>query len=342
MVQQIERKTEKENQPWWNRPLVGKQSALESLKQVFSNKPEVPNNQVIEHDRAMQEAEKLTTFITKLDSEKFDNPEFALLVKTKNNLKREVAGYQGLENSASLLEAALQAKESFIGIEQIEFQYRGFVQQEFYNQVFQLLSQQLSQPVFLKLLDRLANQAIDRGKSKEGKTAIQTYIKEIKSLASKHNLGLQLLYDFKHNQFEDFTILRKISQLIMSFQTQEVHDPETFLAEVDLNYDLFSDLGNIIKMPEHQQEPDGYAKLLQYIVLIDKHQRSYNQLEQLLAELKKWYHCYKKIIALRQHYNSEKYQQPSIFKKAIPGLVFYNRYQRWLLQSIMSNTPHRA
>lgn len=264
MVQQIEQKTE--NQPWWNRSILGEESVWQSLKQVFSNKPEVPNHQVIEHDRAMQEAEKLARFIAKLDSEKFDNPEFALLVKTKNNFQRESPGYKGLETSANLLEAALQAKESFIGIEQIEFQYRGFVQQEFYDQVFLLLSQQLSQPVFLKLLDRLANQAINRVKSQEGKIAIQTYIKEIKSLASKHSLGLQLLYEFKRNQFQNFTILQKISQLVVSFQTQEVHDPEAFLEKVDLNYDLFENLGSIIKMPEHQEKPEGYAKLLQYSV----------------------------------------------------------------------------
>ena len=334
MVQQIEQKTE--NQPWWNRPLIGENSVLESLKERFS-KAEIPNHHVIEHDRALQETEKLARFIAGLDSEKFDNPEFALLVKTKNNLEREATGYQGLKDSAELFQAALQAKESFIGIEQVEFQYRGFVQQKFYDQVFQLLSQQLSQAVFLKLLDRLAQQALSQVKSKEGKVAIRTYVEEVKALASKHKLGLQLLLDFKRNQFKDFSLLTRISQLVMSFQTQEVHYSESFLAEVEFNHDLFSGLGNIIKMPEHQQRPEGYAKLLQYIVLIDKHRRSYQQLEQLLEQLKKWYQPYKKIVALRQHYNSKHYKQPSEFKKPIPGLAFYQKYQRWLLQSLMSH-----
>ncbi|MFP4134078.1 MAG: hypothetical protein ACLFRN_07125 [Halothece sp.] len=332
MVQQIEQETE--NHPWWNRPILGENSAWQSLKEVFS-KAEIPNHHVIEHNRMMREVEKLAGFIATLDNEKFDHPEFALLVKTKNNLERETIGYQGLKDSAELFQASLQAKESFIGIEQIEFQYRGFVQQKFYDQVFQLLSKQLLQAVFLKLLDRLAQQALSQVKSEEGKVAIRTYVEEINALASKHKLGLQLLLDFKRNQFEDFSLLTKISSLVSSFKTQEVHYSEPFLVEVKFNYDLFSSLGNIIKMPEHQKRPEGYAKLLQYIVLIDKHKRSYQQLEQLLEQLKKWYQLYQKIVALRQHYHSKDYKQPSEFKKPIPGFWFYQKYQRWLLQSIM-------
>ncbi|QDZ38933.1 hypothetical protein FRE64_02640 [Euhalothece natronophila Z-M001] len=335
MVRQTEPNTD--HQPWWNRSIMGDNSALESLKKLFSSKAEIPSKYVIEHDQAMQEAERLASFITKLDSEKFDNPEFALLVRTKSNFQRQANGYQGLENSAKLLEAALQAKESFIGIEEIEFQYRGFVQQEFYDQVFQLLSKQLSHSVFLKLLERLGQKTINQIKSQEGKIAIQTYVAEIKELASQNQLGLQLLFNFKNNQFQDFSLLQKISELVTSFHTQEVHHPEAFITIVDLNYNLFQDLGDIIKMPEHQQRPEGYAKILQYIVLNYKHKNSYQKLQQLLTQLKKWYPHYQKINSIRKYYNVQEYKQPSSFKRTIPGLVLYQKYQRLLLQSVVSH-----
>jgi len=328
-------------QPWWNRPIIGNQSIWQKLKARLI-KPEVPRDKVVEHDREMQEVEKLANFIARVDSERFETPEFILLVKTKHYLERAVPGYEGLEDSAKLLEVALQAQDSFISIEQIEFQYRGFIQQAFYHQVFKLLSQNLSQTVFLKLLERLAQQTIPKIKSQEGKLAIQTYVEEIHSLASKHAMGIQLLYRFKLNDFKDFTILQKISNLLTEFHTKEVHNNESFLVAVKFNYDLFRDLGTIINIPEHQDQPEGYAKVLQYLVLLDKYKRSYQLLEELLKQLQKWYKHYKKIVALRQHYNSKHYKQPSEFQKAIPGLSFYHKYQRWLFQSLMTNMKSQS
>ena len=119
-------------------------------------------------------------------------------------LEREVPGYEGLEYSAQLLEAALQARNSFLGIEEIEFQYRGSLQQQFYNKVFELLSQNLSQTIFLKMLERLVKQYQANLKSEEGKIALQTYLEEFQSLASNNELGIKLFYEFKRNNFKDF------------------------------------------------------------------------------------------------------------------------------------------
>jgi len=132
MIQPFQQGEVMKHQPWWRRPLIGETSAWEKLKEIFF-KPDVPHEQILEHDTAMQEAEKLANVIAKFDSEKFDDPEFILLVRTKHYLEREVPGYEGLEYSAQLLEAALQARNSFLGIEEIEFQYRGSLQQQFYN-----------------------------------------------------------------------------------------------------------------------------------------------------------------------------------------------------------------
>jgi len=125
--------------------------------------------------------------------------------------------------------------------------------------------------------------------------------------------------------------------LVQNFYTKQVHEADSFLVAVKFNYDLFQELGDIIKIPEHQDKPEGYAKVLQYLVLVNHYQRSYRMLEELLCQLRKWYFPYKKILAIRQHYNSKDYKQPSEFKKAIPGLSFYQKYRLWLLNSMMNN-----
>lgn len=319
---------------WWNCLIKRNKKVLEQLRATLF-KPKVPHEQIVEHDQAMQEAEKLANLVATFDSKKFDNPEFIILIKTKHKLEREKPGYEGLENSAKLLEAALQIKDSLVGIEEIEFQYRGFVQQDFYQKVFSLLSQNLSQSILFKMLERLAKESQEKLRKKEGKIAIQTYIEKIKSLTCEHQLGIQLFYDLKRNQFEDFTKLQKLSDLIKEFHLQEVHSKESFLLVVKKNYELFKDLENIIRLPSKKNIVKKYAIILQYLVLLDKHKRSYRMLEELLQQLQKWYKIYQRINAIRQHYHSKYYKQPSAFKQPIPGLEFYKKYQYWLLQSVI-------
>ncbi|PSO49440.1 MAG: hypothetical protein BRC33_06925 [Cyanobacteria bacterium SW_9_44_58] len=67
MIQPFQQGEVMKHQPWWRRPLIGETSAWEKLKEIFF-KPDVPHEQILEHDTAMQEAEKLANVIAKFDS----------------------------------------------------------------------------------------------------------------------------------------------------------------------------------------------------------------------------------------------------------------------------------
>ena len=74
---------------------------------------------------------------------KFDDQEFEFYLKLISSLA-DGGEYQSLGNSAELLRVAIQAKDSFLKIEQTELRYRSLKQQDYYDFVFQLLEENFS------------------------------------------------------------------------------------------------------------------------------------------------------------------------------------------------------
>lgn len=315
--------------PWWNRPLWGNRSLWNKLTARFL-KESVPESTVFLHDRALRELTQIAPRIEGLHDKKFGSPEFVLLLKLRSYLIRGIPGYEGLEESTEMLKAALEAKDSFLRIEETEFQFRSPAQQKLYQDIFDLLSQNLSQEEFQRETTHLVESTIAKLKTEEGITAIRGYEKELNNLCLEHKIGLKLLYLFKQSDLVDFSVLRKISDIIDSFQKEELHNNKKVLVEVKLNYQLLEKVGEIIGITGKQNNPDTYAKMLQYIALMKKHKNSYVEFKQLLFHLSEWKDPYKTLKVFRDEYSPKEYKIPKSFREELPGLNFYEKYKSWL------------
>ncbi len=315
---------------WWNQPLWGEQTFLEKVTGVFW-KEQIPESSIFLHNRALKEVEKMSPAIEGLHNEKFGSPEFVLLLQIRSSLLRGSKGYEGLEKSSKILKAAIDTKDSFLKIEEIEFQYRSFAQQQFYEEVFNLLGQKQSKEKFQQQVKTLTDEIVSQLKTEEGKNAIQAYGKELIYLSSEHELALKLLYLFKQSELSDFSILRKTAELINQFKTKEIHNYKTLFVQVKVNYSLFEKLGKIIQLPDKKNNPDSYAKLIQYLALIEKHKKSYIQFKELLCQLEKWETSYEKLKTIRESYPVANYKRPKTFREKVPGLPLYQQYQPWLV-----------
>jgi len=321
--------TKAQNQkPWWNRPLVGNKSITQVFMGMLS-KPAVPEDQIFLHNRAFDQVKEITPLVKGVDDERFGNPEFTLFVRINRYLANNVEDYEGLEESAKLFKVAINTKDSFLAVEQTEQRFCSSAQQEFYKSVFQLLEQDISAEEFRDEVQESLADYLPYVQTEEGKNALHFYAKALDNI-SEEDLGLNLLYKFKRWDLSDFSILRKISDIVDSFQKKELHELKAFKVQVTVNYDLFEELGEIIELPKKKRQPTSYALLLQYIALMQKHKGAYQQFQQLLGLLKRWEKPFQTVATIREEYNHEEYKQPPDLLKEIPGLELYLKYKDYL------------
>lgn len=301
------------------------------LDKFFSKyqKKEVSESAIVLHDQELKKAKSIASQLQILDHTKFSGQEFLLFVKAKFMMAKGLDEYQGLHKSIRLLQVAIKTKNSFLRIEQTELRYRGFKQQELYNFVAQLLSQNLDKLAFRTQVQRQLNQLLPQVKTEEGKIALQAYAKELDRL-SENELGLQLLCLFKQYQLADYSVLKTISDMIESLGAKDLQDFNELVALVMIYQDIFMQLRHIIGVSEKQNIPDTYAKMIQYIALSDRHEASYKKFQELIALIKKWQKHYQGIIRVREVYSSDEYQQPKTFSEQIPGLDIYQKYKNLL------------
>lgn len=313
---------------WWNRPIVGNQSITQIVMSIF-HKPDVPEDQIFLHNRAFEQVKEIAPLAWAIDNERFGNPEFALFVRISRYLANNVEDYEGLNHSAKLFKVAINTKDSFLSIEQTELRFCSSAQQEFYKSIFQLLEQDITAEYFRDEVRARLAQYVEYVQSEEGKNALYSYSKALDNI-SEEELGLNLLYKFKRWDLSDFSILRKISDIVDSFRTKELHELKGFKVQVTVNYDLFEQLGEIIELPKKKRQPTNYALLLQYITLMQKHQGAYQQFQQLLGLLKRWEKPFQTVATIREEYKHTEYNQPPDLLKEIPGLNLYLKYKNYL------------
>lgn len=313
--------------PWWNRPIY-LQDLFQDAVAPF-NKPPVPEDIVALHDRALQHTQNFAQPAKTLENEKFGSPEFTLFAKIKYYLARNIGEYKGLHRSIQLLQVAIKAKDNYLRIEQTELRYRGSKQQELYNYVIELLSQDLTKDEFQKKVKQKLAEVLPLVKTDEGRQALQAYIDALETL-SDDELGLKLLSLFKQYQLSDYSILRTISEIVVKLQKEDLYDTKGLVVKVRLKYETFQKMGKIIGVKGKRSNPEVYAKMLQYIAMNYKYGITYVQFDQLLKILKQWEEPFKKVVALREEYNAKEYKQPKGFAEEIPGLELYKKYQEFL------------
>lgn len=255
-----------------------------------------------------------------------------MFLKIKYCLAKGIEDYQGLSESVKLLQAAIEAKNSYITLDQTELRYRSSKQQEFYQFVEKLLTNHEDKETFRTQVQEKLLEVLPSVKTDEGKVALQAYVTELNKL-SESELGLKLLALFKTYQLADYSILRTVSDMVGTLSEKEAIDFKNLAALVTNKYDVFEKLRKIIGVSEKQSNPDTYARMIQYITLGYRHKTSYAKFAELLQVFRKWIKPYYAILAIRQENPPEQYRQPQAFREPIPGENTYEKYKKSLTDS---------
>ena len=308
--------------------ILGKEGIVEDLKDKFSN-PKVPEGTVFLHERAFEELEQIAKQVERINLEKFGNAEFLLFLKIKQSIEKGKKEYQILSGRAELLKVAIATQSSFLKIEQTELRFRSRNQQEFYQFVIDSLNQDLDKAKFRDRVKRKLAEIIPLLNTEKGRDALQSYLKEIDKI-SEHKLGLKLLSLFKKYQLADFTILKRVSDLVNQLQGCDLLAAKNLVTLAINDYEIFEKLAPIIGVSESDNSPETYANILQYIGLIYRHEKSYDKFQQLLEAIKKWQKPYKTVTMIRKEYKASEYRLPKEFYQEIPGLNIYKKYEKFL------------
>lgn len=292
-------------------------------------KPKVPEGSVNLHARSFKEITLIGNQAEKINSEKFGNTEFLLLLKIKINMAKEAEGYQGLSNCVDLLQAGIIAQKSFLRLEQTELRYRSRKQQEFYRYVAESLAEEIEQEAFMRKIKKKKTEILPLITTQEGRDAIDVYSKELKVL-SQYQLGLKLLALFKQYELQDFSILKNISDVVEALAGKDLIKSDDLVSAILEHYESFEKLGPIIGIAPAESTPQAYARILQVIGLTNRHGKSYLEFEQLVKLLKKWETPYKAIAIVRKEYTEGEYNIPAEFKQDIPGEQTYQKYAEYL------------
>ena len=292
-------------------------------------KPKVPDGSITLHNKALTEITTIGKKAEKINDDKFGNEEFKLLLQLKINIAKKTEDYKKFGYGAELLKAAIIAQKSFLKLESTELRYRSRKQQEFYQYVADNLEEDIDKEVFAKQVKKKQAEILPLINTEEGRNALESYAKEINNI-SKYELGLKLLALFKKYDLKDFSVLKRVSDVVERLQGQDLLSPKDLISLVLENYDAFEKLAPILDISESEVSPNIYARMLQYIGLENRHGKSYLQFKQLVELLKKWEKPYKTINMVRKEYTSGKYQIPSEFEQPIPGVDVYQKYAEYL------------
>lgn len=145
--------------------------------------------------------------------------------------------------------------------------------------------------------------------TEEGKTALLGYVKEI-NLIAEQQLGLKLLRLFKQYNLADYSILKTVSDIIDRLKGRDLRDSQELVGIVIENFEIFDKIAPIIEIPQGKSEPKTHANLIQYIGLINRHEKSYYDFSKLLEFLEKWQKPYRLLTTIRTEYTANNYRLP--------------------------------
>ena len=306
------------------------------------------------HNQNLEDLRVFGAIVNTLDNAnhaKFDDREFGFYLKLKFSLA-DGGEYQSLGNSAELLRVAIQAKDSFLKIEQTELRYRSLKQQDYYDFVFKLLeenfsrddSNNLEQSNFMAVkpkkkysseefklkIGKYLEEIIPSIKTEQGKKALEEYKESIEILAQEKELGLKLLYLFKKFRAADLSALKAISDMVEYLQNKNITNISVSLDLAKNNFNIFEQLREIIGISKQKNQPETYGIILQYIALSKKYQTTYFQFSKMIEALKQWRKSYETVNSIRQGHPSNQYELPEEFTQEIIGLKTYKKYQGYV------------
>jgi hypothetical protein len=320
-----------DNLSLWSRPLTGEGSVVELILTKFlQGKSEVPESVQIVHNGEMLAVRVFAKTAESIDSDKFSSQEFLMFVRMKYCIARGLDEYAGLDESIKLLQAAIEAKNSYLTLDQTELRYRSSKQQDFYKYIESLLvSDYEDKAAFKNKVAEKLQETLPHVKTEEGKVALKAYQTELERLAD-YELGLKLLSLFKAYQLADYSILRTISEMVDTFREKQTVDYPGLVALVISKYEVFEKLKNIIGVADNKSKPETYARMLQYIALSYRQGKSYAKFAELLQVMRKWYLPYRALVEIRKQYPTSSFKLPKQFTEDIAGVPIYDKYRKSL------------
>lgn len=315
-------------QPWWNRPVTGEGGLLSDLLKK-SGKQDVPEAEVTQWKRQMLDIRVFAKTSEAIDSDKFGAEEFLTFVKIKYMFLKGIGEYAGLYESARLLQLAINAKDSFIAIDQTELRYRGYKQQDFYQFIEGLLKSGADPQSFRQQVTEKAGELVSQIKTSEGQEAIQSYVEHLDKI-SENEFGLKLLALLKTFQLRDYSVLRTVSDLMVNIESHHIYNINQLANIVAQNLNKFEKLSKIIELSDAQNNPQSYAAIVQYITLSHQHEISYLKFNELMRVLRKWYRYYQSLREILDNHPANQFKLPPEFAEAIPGETLYIKYLKWL------------
>lgn len=319
---------------WWQKGVFSENGLIGKwfhrwFGHLFRTREEISESTVFLYNRAMSDIRVLGKNMQIIDNEKFGNDEFLVFIKIKYLLNKNLDEYAGLLESIQLLQLAIDTKDSFIAIDQTELRYRGTTQQEFYQYTETLLGSYGDITSFRQNIQLKLSEVIPQTKTDEGKVALNAYSKHLNRL-SEHELGLKLLSLFKAYQLADYSVLREISELVQRLDKNDLQDYKTLISLVMTNYSSFEKLRKIISVSDKNNNPETYARMLQYIGLSYRHGLSYIKFEELMGITKRWFRPYQTALSIRAAHPPHQYKQPIDFAPEFMGEEIYFKYLKWL------------
>ena len=319
---------------WWQKGIFSEKGLIGKwlhrwFGHLFRTKEEISESTIFLYNRAMADIRILGKNMQIIDNEKFGNDEFLVFIKIKYLLNKNLDEYTGLLESIQLLQLAIDTKDSFIAIDQTELRYRGSKQQDFYQYVEDLLANQSNTESFRQNVQLKLSETIPQTKTEEGKIALNSYSKHLDRL-SENELGLKLLSLFKAYQLADYSVLREISELVQSLNKRDLQDYKALVSLVMTNYSSFEKLRKIISVSDKNNNPETYARMIQYIGLSYRHSLSYIKFEEFMGITKRWFRPYQTALSIRAAHPPHQYKQPIDFAPEFLGEDVYFKYLKWL------------
>lgn len=326
-------------------------SSSDSLK-----KKNVPESSLIIHNQLFSEIKILGSIAKTLDNDFFNQSDFQFFLDIRASFVRNINQYQGLENSAELLRVAIAAQSIFLKIEQTELRYRSLKQQEYYDYILQILTEEFEtepaqeeengiliaqkqispkkeySPVIFKEKLRSKLEEIKATiKSEEGQKALDDYAESIEQLATTKDIGLRLLYLFKKSNIKDLSILRILSDMVDYLQSKDLRKTNAVIDLVRKNQNIFVQVTRIIGLPKSKETLENYAVILQYLGLSKKYEKYSEQFFRLMAIMEEWMNLYTMIENHRLKYPAQEYNLPPEYIKDIPGMEIYQKYENMII-----------
>lgn len=307
---------------WWNRPVLGKGGLIDN---IIHTKEALPEEAWAERKRHFSDIYIYAKTAEAIDSNQFIEPEFVSYIKIKYMLDQGLGEYTGLKQSYRYLQLAISLKDLLLFIDQTELRYRGYKQQEFYDQVADLLGQGNDAEDFKSKLEPLAESAIAQTKTPEGQDALRHYVNNLQEI-SDNPLGLDLLNRLKAAELSDLSVLVNIAEMIRNIEIRHIHDLGRLTGIANRNIATFNKISQIIQVPQNKNNTRSFAIMIQLVALNHQYESRAIKFEELVKVLRQWLKFYSLIMEINNTYPSADYQHPPEFSQPVPGEAVYRKY----------------